>query len=287
MNTWLPKLKRFDFKINNAKRKRTRNKTYRDYLKIANKAIWHLAGEAARLHPKQLSAGINPIMKHRLSMNWDQFIGDLCDACRVYEQCRVRIKSGKTAPASERILSLSDRSAAYISKGDREPVIGYRPQLARSGNGFISALLVPEGNRPDSKMLVPLVEEAEALTKVLPAIANFDDGYSSKDGYNTLTKKGIGLVSFSGSKGKKIIGDEVWEQGAYRDARRMRSAVESLMFCLKYGHGFGQLRRRGIDAIRESLMGKAIVYNLLRTIETRKRKDFKKAPIGAHVATAA
>ena len=281
MNQWLPRLKSQDFKINNAKRKRTRNKEYHKLLEIANKAIWHLADEAKRLYPKKLSAPVSPMMRYRLNKNWDQFIGDLCDACRVYEHCRVRIKSGKTPPAAERVFSLSDCSAAYISKGDREPVIGYRPQLARSGKGFISALLIPEGNRPDSKMLVPLVEEAEALTGVLPSIANFDDGYSSRPEYNILKAKGIELVSFSGSKGKKIIGDDLWEQDAYCDARRMRSAVESLMFCLKYGHGFGQLRRRGIEAVRQSLIGKAIVYNLLRMILIRKEKAQEKTTVAA------
>jgi hypothetical protein len=60
------------------------------------------------------------------------------------------------------------------------------------------------------------------------------------------------------------------------EARRNRSAVESLMFCLKHGHEFGRLRRRGIDAVRDELAGKAIVYNLCRTIMLRRKA--KKLP---------
>jgi hypothetical protein len=46
---------------------------------------------------------------------------------------------------------------------DRAPVlqvVGYKPQLARSGNGFVSALVVPEGNAADSAMLMPLASAA-------------------------------------------------------------------------------------------------------------------------------
>ena len=33
-------------------------------------------------------------------------------------------------------------------------VVGYRPQLARSGSGFVSALVLPRGNAADSRHLV-------------------------------------------------------------------------------------------------------------------------------------
>jgi hypothetical protein len=38
-------------------------------------------------------------------------------------------------------------------------VVGYRPQLARSGSGFVSALVLPRGNAADSRHLVAMVKE--------------------------------------------------------------------------------------------------------------------------------
>ena len=39
-----------------------------------------------------------------------------------------------------KVLSLSDGSAAYIKKGSRN-LIGYKPQLVRSENGFVTSLI--------------------------------------------------------------------------------------------------------------------------------------------------
>ena len=74
------------------------------------------------------------------------------------------------------------------------------------------------------------------------------------------------IVSISGSKGKDLISEEDWESELYKEARRNRSAVESLIFVLKYSFEFGRLRRRGIDAVREELLEKAIVHNFSRMI---------------------
>jgi hypothetical protein len=38
---------------------------------------------------------------------------------------------------------VSDPDAGYISKGQRESVIGYKPQIARSGAGFITGHSCP------------------------------------------------------------------------------------------------------------------------------------------------
>jgi len=120
----------------------------------------------------------------------------------------------------------------WIAKGDRVPTVGYKPQIARSPNGLVTAMLVPEGNAADSAMCLQLADAAVVNTGVVPTLASFDDGYAS--------------------------------------------AVESLMFCLKHGHEFGQLRRRGLDAVGAELTGKAIVYNRCRIIMLSKGKGRQK-----------
>jgi len=46
---------------------------------------------------------------------------------------------------AEKIISLSDSDAPFIVKGGWNTVAGYRPQLARSGRGFITALVLKLG----------------------------------------------------------------------------------------------------------------------------------------------
>jgi len=43
------------------------------------------------------------------------------------------------------------------------------------------------------------------------------------------------------------------------------------MFTLKHNHRFGQLGRRGLDAVRNELMLKVLAYNFDRTILIRNR----------------
>jgi hypothetical protein len=272
MNQWLRKLKDLDFAINVANNSRARRKLYRRYLKTAANAVWHLGEEALRLHDTVLAAALPPVLHHRLRRHWGRMLNDIQQVCHIYQQCEARVLNGQRVKGSDRILSVSDRTAAYIIKGDRCAVVGYKPQLARSRNGLITALLVPQGNAADSAMLVPLVAEAIEITGVVPHLGSFDDGYSSGAGLKDLKDLGVQDVSFSGSKGKAVLGDAQWDSSVLKEARRYRSAVESLIFCLKHSHEFGELRRRGIEAVREELTGKAIVYNFCRIIVLRKRK---------------
>ncbi len=179
-----------------------------------------------------------------------------------------------TLPSVEKILSLSDITAAFIKKGQRNSVIGYKPQIGMSKNGFVSALIIEPGNGADAKYLIPLVEKHIENSGVIPDFVSTDDGYSSAAGRKGCLDLGVKDVCFSGAKGKKILGDELWEDEKYIDGRRNRSAVESLMFSLKYVVHFDRLRRRVIEAVKSEMPGKIIAYNYLHKI--RKFADAEK-----------
>ena len=61
-----------------------------------------------------------------------QIEGYIADAIRVIAYAEDRVFHGKTLPSTEKVLSISDSDAAYIKKGNRNPVIGYKPQIVRS-----------------------------------------------------------------------------------------------------------------------------------------------------------
>ena len=174
-------------------------------------------------------------------------------------------------PIAEKMISLSDSDAAFIVKGGWNTVVGYRPQLARSGSGFVSALLVPEGNAADSAQLVARVMEQITNSGVLPAMVSGDDGYSSQQGREDLLGLGVEVVSIGGAKGKKIIEAEQWKSRAYREARAERSAVESLVFTLKDGYEFGEMVRRERENVRAEMMEKVLAYNISQIIRVRKK----------------
>jgi len=274
---WLKKSHQCHFKINNTSGFKgaveVRKKCYKELYHEAGKAVNYLARcfQRRKVHADNLD--IPPSQKELAQTVTAAIERDLADVVYVIEYSYERIFEGKKRPSAEKIMSLSDDAAAFIKKGDRNHVIGYKPQLARSVTGFVTALLVESGNPSDSKSLLPTVEKHIANTGVTPKLVSADDGYSSQVGFDGVKELEVEVVSLSGAKGKKILGQELWLQEEYIDARRGRSAVESLMFTLKYVYEFGRMRRRGIDAVRAEMLEKVTAYNIMKAAAMKKERE--------------
>ncbi len=212
------------------------------------------------------TAKLKPSEMNRLQYLYEHLEDDLLAVSAVLYYTEQRVFFDKKLPSTEKILSLSDTTAAFIKKGDRNSIIGYKPQIGMSKNGYVTALIIEPGNGADSTYFAPLVKMHIENTGVTPGLASADDGYSSAAGRKDVLELGVKDVSFSGAVGRKILGEELWRDEKYTEARRNRSAVESLMFSLKYTVHFGRLRRRGIEAVKCEMLGKVIAYNYLHKI---------------------
>jgi hypothetical protein len=277
MNLWLRKMKSLDFKINmTAGKPKSKGKVknfYRELLKYGRKSVKHLDKELEQFEEKfQPFANLFPSRREMLHQVLHQMREDIGDAYKVIRYTEERIFEEKTKGSRDKVLSLSDKTAAYIKKGSREPVIGYKPQIGRSEHGFITSLIVEEGNPADSTKLIPVFQDAVSRTGVMPDMVSADDGYAWGDGRDHLLGCGVSVMSLSGSKGKKLIGEEDWESEKYQDARDDRSVVESLIFVLKYCYYFGRMGRRGLEAVRAEMREKALAYNCCRIIHERQKK---------------
>ena len=270
---WLRKIQRLVFLINTASGKphatRKRKKYYRQLLEEAEKILNYLLAECNGRDPVAEVSELPPSRQRLLARLWAGLEDDLVNACAVCSYTSERIFEGLQRPATEKLLSLGDPSAAYIEKGGREAVIGYKPQVARSGNGFVTALIVTAGNDADSTQLSPVVAQHQQRTGVQPREITADDGYAVEALRDQLLAGGIDKVYLCGAKAKAFIPEEEWEDPAYQEARRDRSAVESLMFVLKFLFGFGRLRRRGLEAVQAELLQKAIAHNFYRMVLLR------------------
>jgi hypothetical protein len=185
--------------------------------------------------------------------------------------CQRRIMAQEKVPVAEKIISLSDSDASFIVKGGWDTVVGYRPQVARSGRGFVTGLFLPRGNTADSLHFAAMVKEQIANTGVVPSIASADDGYSSQQGREEVLGLGLNVVSISGAKGKKLIGAQQWKSQPYRQARAERSAMESLLFTLKEGFEFGEMVRRTHENVLAEMLEKVLAYNISQLIRLRKK----------------
>jgi hypothetical protein len=276
---WLVEMRKLDFQIaltaGKAKSTGKRKKHYRVLLKRAGNMSVNLQAQLQHLVDTVRMESLPPSRRLVLQRVMDQIGGSLADVARVIAYAKDRVFHGTTLPSGEKVLSISDPDAAYIKKGNRNPVIGYRPQIVRSEQGFVPGLGVPRGNAADCTELPSMIAKAVACTKITPGMVSTDDGYASKQGLQELLDAGIADVSISGSKGKKLTDPEAWESETYRQARASRSAVESLMFTMKDGYDFGELGRRGLEPVREELLEKVLAYNFCRIILIRKRHKKK------------
>ena len=109
-------------------------------------------------------------------------------------------------------------------------------------------------------------------TKTVPHTATVDDGYSSGKNLKALKKMGITIVSIGGSKGKKITPDDEWDSPEYQEARNGRSAVESIVFVLRYKFHLRSFSRRGLERVNAELTEKVIAHNFWRIAYLRKKE---------------
>ena len=116
-----------------------------------------------------------------------------------------------------------------------------------------------------------MVKEQIRNTAVIPSAVSVDDGYSSEKGREEVLGLGVKIVSISGAKGKKLIGEKQWKSTEYRSARSERSAIESLHFTLKDGFDFGEMTRRTRENVEAEMLEKVLAYNVCHMIRIRKQ----------------
>ena len=264
--------KEIAFEVGKKGSKTKRKKHYKALLKKAQGAHKKFIKEMEKVDTNAQKAHLPPSQKTRLIRLIEMMNEDISNLQRVIDYCGERVFKGAKIPSMEKVLSLSDPSAAFIQKGNREAVIGYKPQLGRSGNGFISVLIIPEGNAADSGQLDPSMSEHLRCTKVIPSEVSTDDGYANKEIRKKWMGEGVKVFSINGAKGKKMTSLEEWESEIYLESRNGRSAAESLMFHLKHSFHFGKVMRRGIQNVRAELLEKALAYNFCKMVELKKRQ---------------
>ncbi len=251
------------------KRKKLYNKLYRIIKKIRK----YLIDSQQEAIKKIKTLNILPSKMKTVQTMLEWVETDLFNLDVVISHSSKRINEEKQTPSKDKLLSMSDDDAAMIAKGQRVPIVGYKPQICRSENGFIPAVIIPIGNANDAGQMRPIVDMTIKKTGVLPDILSFDDGYSNIADREKYLDDGVKIVSFSGSKGKKIISKFDYESDEYQKARNNRSSVESLMFTIKHNEGFGKVMRRGIVSVRSELLEKVLVYNFFRSIKIRSRQE--------------
>ena len=208
-----------------------------------------------------------------LQADYRQYLGDLRS---LLNQANVRVLLGKQLPVMEKVLSLKERDAAIIVKGQREAVFGYKIQFAFNALGYATTALVNHGNASDSGSLVEVLSKNNENTGIPALELSVDDGYAGKEVEKQVRELGVIRYSISGSKGKKQHGQTLWDDPQMKQLRQWRSAGESRIYTIKHNHHVHRLRRRGSSAVASEVIGKMIAYNFSMML-LRREQQLKKA----------
>lgn len=281
---WLKELKKLEFELVNTcgkpHSKKKMKRLYRKFLKRVNKILLRLIRRCDECISEWENLGHLPPSRQAMAqVAIDRIVLDIENVIRIYTYTGNRVFHEIQLPAPEKVLSLSDECASFIQKGGREAVIGYKPQVVRSGEGFITAFELQQGNPSDATRLQPVIRQHCENTGSIPNTVSVDDGYCSKKNRKSLQKLGIETIAISGSKGKNITPDSEWSSPEHQDARKARSAVESIIFVLRYKLHLDSFTRRGLEGVTAEFTEKVIAHNLWRIgyLREKQRKLSKAA----------
>ena len=258
---------------------KARRQLYRKLLRVAGHTHEKLRALLDDKRDSIADCSITPGYRLRVDAIMAEVARSMEGASKVMAAAQVRVLEGGKVAACDRAFSLADPDAWMIEKGGRDPVLGYKPQIARSANGFITAFEVLPGNPADSTRLVEMTAAHIRNTGVTPSLVSTDDGYSAQSNLDGLDSLGVETVSFSGAKGRELLGDELWESTA--QIRSDRSAVESTIFTLKHKCGMRRFCRRGIEGVGRDLSEAVLTYNLWRLAWCRRQKHAEQTAVAA------
>lgn len=283
VDRWLRRLEKLHKSINmlpvTPGIRRERRKRYKLVLKIAEKT----RGKLRKLLDKRLEriteCCIRPSDRLRVDRMLEQIETAFDELDTAMDTAHRRVILEESVPATEKTFSLADADAYMIEKGSRDPLVGYKPQIGRSAEGFISCFEVQRGNPADKDRLEPMVQLHRKNTSVIPFSVSTDDGYSFAPNLDALTEMHVQQVSFSGAKGKKILGEETYQLPEYKNMRNDRSAVESTIFTFKHKCNMRRFCRRGLAGVRKDMAEAVLAYNLWRISYLRNRRYKKDIPM--------
>lgn len=244
--------------IMNAKNKKERKEKYRDLIKVTEKTLGY-AEQAALTLEKEYS-------KEQLEARDGRFYAKLINNIeltqQVLDQTRRRVLNGESVPAAEKIVSIFEPHTDIIVKDRRETLYGHKVCLTAGASGLILDCVIEAGNPADSNLAVEMIERHIELYGQPPKQACFDGGFSSKNNLEEIKSLDVKDVCFSKAPGIPVL-DMVKSSWVYRQLKRFRAGVESVISFLKRSFGWSRCTWRSLESFKAYTQASVLACNLL------------------------
>jgi len=183
-------------------------------------------------------------------------------AQQVMDQTRRRVLQGESVPACEKIVSIFEPHTDIIRKDRRDTYYGHKLCLTTGASGMVLDSIVLEGNPPDSKLAVTMMERQKQLYGRAPRQATFDGGFASRANLDDIKALGVKDVCFSKTRYLDVA-DMVKSPWVYRQLRRFRAGVEAGISFLKRCFGLGRCNWRSFASFKAYTQASIVSHNLL------------------------
>ena len=94
----------------------------------------------------------------------------------------------------DKLVSLVDEDARHGAKSDKKTFTGYKANINKSKDGFVTNVIITPGNTYDGDILLPLVDE-EIANGFKPEKVTGDTHYGSAENRFQMLQRGIALVA--------------------------------------------------------------------------------------------
>lgn len=239
--------------INHARSMKERKPLYRDLLKVAHKTVGYAEHMASALENKSdpLAWAKAAELRHFIELGR-----------KVIDQTERRVLKGESVPSQEKIVSIFEEHTDIIVKDRRQVLYGHKVNFTAGASGLVSDCVIEEGNPADSSRAVVMVERQKDIYGKPPRQASFDGGYASKANLEAIKNMGVEDVAFSKKRGLKVA-DMVKSTWVYKQLKRFRAGIESVISWLKRCFALDRCNWNGEESFRAYVWGSVVAANLL------------------------
>ena len=113
---------------------------------------------------------------------------------KLFEELGGTKTAEKKEHVEDKLVSLVDKDARHGAKSDSKPFTGYKANMMKSDDGFVTNVIGTGGNTYDGNILVPLVDEKIENSSKPQKIAG-DTHYGSAENRYQMSQRGITIVA--------------------------------------------------------------------------------------------
>lgn len=247
------------FKIQNTKKKTTRDAAYKDMLLYASKVCGYAEPAAEELFSYEGNVVLDMFRARNLAEKLTRAVNLLK---KVIDQTERRVIKNEKVPASEKVVSFFETHTDIIVKGNRKTEYGHKIFLTGGQSNLIIDCLIERGNPADSERFQELLDRQKNYYGRLPRQTSADGGFASKKNLGYAKEHQVKDAVFSKKRGLSVM-DMAKSNWVYRKLKNFRAGIEANISTLKRAYGLSRCSWSGWQGFKQYVWSNIVSYNLL------------------------